>query len=695
MTSVTSGRQIWWDRFMYLGDPVAEKHVDFTYDLASQLTDIKRYAEANPESFVDPLAQSHYDYDDLGRLTSIVHGRGALPSDESVWDGDLTSAPATPASDTIAAYHLVYDEANRLDVFNSFADQFSVDYDYDDRNQLTEALYTNAENDSFLVNGNEINEDYGYDDNGNRLNDDGSSRSPDGENNQLKTDGTYTFTYDAEGNRVAKFIDNGDGVLGSGDTEITEYEWDHRNRLTKLTERATYNAAVDKVMEYAYDVFDRRISKTADLDGTGTQKAYRDFYVLDGQHIALEFHDPDADGSAPPQLSHRYLHGPAVDMILADEQISVPGEPGEVLWPLTDHLGSVRDVIDSDGNIVTHFVYNSFGEILDETNPEIYFRFTFTGRERDIETPDLMYYRARYYSSSEGVFISSDPIKDDYFNLYRYVGNHPTYATDPTGLAEEDEVEREEGHKQKTPSQKEKHTAADQARKLQAENAAKRERELRRLRNRRAENMRLHKQAMERAIAQPGCAKDAPPLQTADFEKLRQKLNREIAQLQKDVEKLKSKGKQNEAAVQNANNKLSLKQRLIEALRRTEGRSRRPRRGGFLRLPQMSLPKMRMPQMSPRARGGTSGAGPFAVLVFGEMALSECNDLVGGAIGNSYDNTFGADPSDMMRNMERLFGSEWRFHWSNLLNESWGGDAYHDPDDRDHIITPDRDYRID
>ena len=37
-----------------------------------------------------------------------------------------------------------------------------------------------------------------------------------GPDNEILSDGTYTYTYDAEGNRTAKFVDtNADGVLDS------------------------------------------------------------------------------------------------------------------------------------------------------------------------------------------------------------------------------------------------------------------------------------------------------------------------------------------------------------------------------------------------------------------------------------------------------------------------------------------------
>ena len=91
-------------------------------------------------------------------------------------------------------------------------------------------------------------------------------------------------------------------------------------------------------------------------------------------------------------------------------------------------------MIDNDGNILNHITYDSFGQITNQTNPETYFRFGYTGREFDQESGQY-YYRARYFDPNIGRFISEDPIGFDGgdSNLFRYVGNSSINYIDPTG----------------------------------------------------------------------------------------------------------------------------------------------------------------------------------------------------------------------------------------------------------------------
>jgi RHS repeat-associated protein len=98
-----------------------------------------------------------------------------------------------------------------------------------------------------------------------------------------------------------------------------------------------------------------------------------------------------------------------VDQVLADEQVTNVSTPGNVLWPLPDNQGSVRDLVDNDGDVVNHLVYGAFGQTLSETNAAVDHLFGYVGRETDEES-DLQFFRNRYYDPANGRFISEDPL---------------------------------------------------------------------------------------------------------------------------------------------------------------------------------------------------------------------------------------------------------------------------------------------
>ncbi|MEQ8786495.1 MAG: Calx-beta domain-containing protein [Pirellulaceae bacterium] len=362
------------------GNTVAEKRVDFAYNAAGQYTNVARYKDTDGGS-THLVAETDYGYDGIGRLTDLTH---------------------TEDTTTFADYDWTFDAASRvtqMDFTSLVGNDGTSGYTYDDTNQVTDADH------DF-----QTDEAYSHDENGNRT----VSGYTTGDNNLLFTDGTFNYEYDDEGNRVLK------SNISTGD--YTEYEWDHRNRLVKITQKNSSDV-VTHAVEYTYDVFNRRIAKSIDADGAGGGSAVGESYVYDGDAIVLVF---DETGS----LTNRYLHGEQVDQILADEDAT-----GDVLWALTDNLGSVRDLVENDGTVVNHITYDAYGAITSETAPAVIHVYAYTGRERDYES-DLQFNRARYYAAAIGQWISEDPIYDDYNNPYRYVGNHPTVSTDPSGLAE-------------------------------------------------------------------------------------------------------------------------------------------------------------------------------------------------------------------------------------------------------------------
>jgi RHS repeat-associated protein len=95
-----------------------------------------------------------------------------------------------------------------------------------------------------------------------------------------------------------------------------------------------------------------------------------------------------------------------------------------------DQLGSTSALSDAAGSITSTLSYDSFGNMTGGSAPS---RYTYTGREADSDS-GLMYYRARWYDSQHGRFISEDPIGfRGGVNLYSYVGNAVPNMIDPLG----------------------------------------------------------------------------------------------------------------------------------------------------------------------------------------------------------------------------------------------------------------------
>jgi RHS repeat-associated protein len=105
-----------------------------------------------------------------------------------------------------------------------------------------------------------------------------------------------------------------------------------------------------------------------------------------------------------------------------------------VQWCLTDHLNSVRLVLDASGAILDQIASDAFGNIVARLNPLVDNPLLFASREFDAET-GLYYNRARYLDPSTGRWTTQDPMgfAAGDANLYRYVGNRATLATDPSG----------------------------------------------------------------------------------------------------------------------------------------------------------------------------------------------------------------------------------------------------------------------
>jgi RHS repeat-associated protein len=168
-------------------------------------------------------------------------------------------------------------------------------------------------------------------------------------------------------------------------------------------------------VSYRYDPFGRRIYKSS---SAGTS-----IYAYDGDNLIEE---TNSSGVAVA----RYAQTEEVDEPLAMLRSATTS------YYNADGLGSITSLANGAGVLAQTYTFDSFGNQTASTgsltNP-----FHYTAREFDSET-NLNFYRARYYDSSTGRFISEDPIGSagGNTNLFRYLHNGPTRGTDPFGLAD-------------------------------------------------------------------------------------------------------------------------------------------------------------------------------------------------------------------------------------------------------------------
>ena len=366
-------------QFLAEKDGTSYATVTFGYDAGNRLTSLDRSPSqtgAMPQDTVVWVSTS-FSYDNANRLTGITDQAGDF-------GGDYVNQLAT--------YAYGYDNANRLTAETNA--EGSVSYAYDAIDELTGVTGARSES-------------YSYDHNGNRT----MTGYTTATNNETTAGAGYTYAYDHEGNLTGKT------QTSSGNAWT--YAWDYRNRLTGVVEK---NSGGTILMQgtYTYDALDRRIGVDETVSGTETKT----WTVYDGVN-------PYADFNGSGTLLTRYLYGPGANQILARTSAS-----GVTAWYLTDHEGSVRDVVNTSGTVIDHVAYDSYGNLTSESSPGNGDRFKFDGMAADTAI-GLYYDNARYYDPASGKFINQDPtgfVAGDK-NTYRYCKNSPISLIDPTGLS--------------------------------------------------------------------------------------------------------------------------------------------------------------------------------------------------------------------------------------------------------------------
>jgi RHS repeat-associated protein len=356
--------------------------IDLTYTPSGQIATETRYADTAGTQL---LGKTQYTYDHAGNVTQIEH----------------TNAAGT----VLLNFQYQYDAGNRLtsetDTVNGTAT--TTNYTYDASNQLTSAGNTQ----------------YSYDPNGNRT----MAGYQTGTGNELQSDGVWDFRYDPEGNLIEK-----DGISNG---LIWKYAWDNANHLLTATEYNASTGAIEEQETNFWDVYGNLIEQDQYNASTGGTTVVK----FANEIMGLSLGQQGTGGLAPVwavlnsnnQVQTRRLYLNTVDTVLA----RIASGVGEG-WYLTDHLGSIRALMNNSGQLIDTITYDAWGNPTD-SNSANGDRFKFDGGQYDALT-GLYQFGRREYSPADGNWMSQDPLglsADS--NPYRYADNSPTNAIDPSG----------------------------------------------------------------------------------------------------------------------------------------------------------------------------------------------------------------------------------------------------------------------
>jgi len=365
--------------------------LDFTYSVNGErtkiaglggTTDYVRDARGLITSVVDTTGTYIINYDVNGLRQSMAYPNGVQANYTRDADQQILSITHQGFFSDVRNY--VYDPVGNIR--SQAINGANRSYTYDQREQLTNANYPGK---TF---------DFNYDAAGNIEN---NSRDYN-ETNELTESNTYLFEYNARGNLIRK-TEKASGAK-------VEYQWNALNELL-LVERYLDGAATApfNTTSYLYGPLGRRIAKI--------ENGVEQRYVYDGFNRIGTL---DQAGL----VINRVVFGVEID-----EPLGMTTPQGNKYF-FSDSLGSIIAIADAS-SVLDTFSYSPYGSLLTgEINAT---PFGFTGREMD--APDLYFYRTRYYDPTTQRFLTSDPIGfSGGANLFAYVDGNPINNADPLGL---------------------------------------------------------------------------------------------------------------------------------------------------------------------------------------------------------------------------------------------------------------------
>ncbi|QOP42091.1 RHS repeat-associated core domain-containing protein [Sulfurimonas marina] len=111
-------------------------------------------------------------------------------------------------------------------------------------------------------------------------------------------------------------------------------------------------------------------------------------------------------------------------------------QDGETYYLHYDQVGTLKAISDTNHNIVKEITYDTYGNILQDSNPSLTIPFGFAGGLQDPHT-NLVHFGYREYDPQTGKWTTKDPIdfNGGDSNLYGYVLGDTVNLVDPEGLS--------------------------------------------------------------------------------------------------------------------------------------------------------------------------------------------------------------------------------------------------------------------
>ena len=260
-----------------------------------------------------------------------------------------------------------------------------------------------------------------------------------GPNNELLSDGTYTYSYDTEGNRISRTRTSRDQP--ADDTDPLHLGQPQPADLGDVQEQRRRHAT--KTVTYLYDVFDRWIGETIDVPGQDdAADAVRLRRQPDRFAVRQDGHgQPGRSATFAPLPLEPAGGGPAFRRRAGHVAEATAGSVGLAAGPTTrEHdprPGDVQFRHRRDDRREPSGVQCLWRCWRARRTPRwIACSATPAGRSTRPPASSTMAMGGRWYESITGRWLKRRPggLGPD-MNLYRYCGNGPTTGVDPTGMA--------------------------------------------------------------------------------------------------------------------------------------------------------------------------------------------------------------------------------------------------------------------